>query len=344
MVKQFPEKSKLESETKESVEEKVTNKMEIACQIFIVMVLCYLVSIWPSLENMRRDFRAKGVDQQLSLTLWIIPGYLFSFGLFLFFNHVLSKPLGNILSVEHFREESIEARKTRVSNLGFGFTYYLCSSILLFYLGHKSEFEPKGFGGSIDIGENMANWPYVESYKISVFYMLALGHHLERFVKEILYNFNDSNFWTMIFHHFLTLMLIWLSFYMRHTCSGIAVMFIHDTSDILIYFCRFAREVRGPFNTLAFIIFIPMICFWFYSRVYIFAKEIIYNGVFLGVPRMPEWSHSYSSASFFFLFALSLLMILNVFWLFQMVSVLISRFIFKKKRIGYIDRTNPKKN
>lgn len=344
MVKTSLEKPKVDVAKKKSVEEKLTNKMEFACQMFIVLVVCYFVYIWPSLEQMRKDFREKGVDQQLRLTLWIIPGYLFSYGLFLFFNNVLSKPLGHILSNEHFRQESPEDRRTRVSNLGFGFTYYLCSSALLFYLGHGTEFEPKGFGGSIDFRHNMSNWPYVDSYKISVFYMLALGHHLERFVKEIVYNLYDSNFWTMIFHHFLTVMLIWLSFYMKHTCSGIAVMFIHDTSDVLIYFCRFAREIKGPFHTIALTIYIPMICFWFYSRVFIFAKEILYQAVIIGVPLMPEWSHNYSNASFFFLFALSLLMVLNVFWLFQMVSILISRFVFKKKRIGYIDRTSQKKN
>lgn len=329
-------------EKEDHIEEKMNALMELTCRCFLVFIIGYVASLIPSIKLLISQFHELGLNSNWEDLVWIIPGFLHSYFAYILCTKVLSKYLRPFYRENKFRPyESDSSRLWRYGNLLYGCYYYILSFAVLMWLVIGTEYCPKAYGGDLDLGNTIRIWPYEAPKSIRIFYMLTFGHHFERTVKEINHR-NQKTFWTLFFHHLLTLVLLGLSFVMKHYQYGVTILLIHDMTDIWLNLSRFFREFIEPFATMAKACFVVCVFAWFHSRIWMFTKEVFIDGFLYSVMRIPPIIRSFLTAHMFYLVALFFLLILNVYWFMQMLRVIIILFINKKDNLPFEDASKRK--
>ena len=80
----------------------------------------------------------------------------------------------------------------------------------------------------------------------------------------------------MSFHHLITLELIAFSYINNYYRVNALVLWMHDLTDVFIYFERIVMEV-GKANWTILVFFMVNVTM-IYTRIYVFAKDVIYIG------------------------------------------------------------------
>ena len=114
----------------------------------------------------------------------------------------------------------------------------------------------------------------------------------------------------MVFHHFLTIGLIFLSIFMRHLVYGIPILLTHDFNDIFLASSRFFRETC--YTGLASFLFVLLMISWMYTRIYTFVYEVLY-GIYCNIFEDHYFFKEFYFTHFFFPPALVLLLVINVY-------------------------------
>lgn len=329
-----------DTDTGKMIETRVNSLMESMSFIFLIFIVTYFVLIIPSLVDMHDFFHEQGIIVHLSEYGWLLPGFLLSFGLFRFCTTIaIAAWRPNINPINYRQNETTFERERRLGGYMYSTVYYSLSWGSLLYMTHGSKFCPPEFGGALDITKSLVTWPYEVSKPIRIFYMLTLGHHLERLFHELLHNRKANSFYTMTFHHVVTIMLIFLSFYCRHLMFGIPVLLTHDFNDIFLASSRFLRESR--FTNTASVLFLIMMASWGYTRLYVYYRHIVW-GVFWAAFNLTEFTRRYLFMQVFFIPGLLGLFILNILWFFQINRVFVWRFVKKDGMLPMEDLGNKK--
>ena len=330
------------SDPGDSIEEKLNSAMEIASRCFLVCLLAFLLSIVGDLLDLIKKFHSMGFSSNVEDFLWVAPGYLHSLTVYYICTTYLSKYVKPIISESKMRSNESEASQLwRYGNLLFGIYYYIFSYGTLLYLVWGTDYCPKLYGGTLDLGNTIRIWPYEAPYVLRVFYMLTLGHHSERLVKEIVHH-KQKAFWTLFFHHLLTMLLLILSFFSKHYQYGVVILLIHDFTDIWLNFSRLFREMREPYYKIALITFGVCVLSWIHSRLYLFIKEVFIDGFVYSLLRLPKMISEHMPVHWFFLFALLLLLFLNVFWFMQMIKIIYIVYVKRNKQLPFEDHKTQK--
>lgn len=317
------------------IENKVNNIMENVSFGFLLFVFTYFALIIPSLVDMHSFLAEHNVLVHFTEYLYVIPGVGLSYGLYKFATTVLIewwKP--NISPVIVRQNETPEQRLKRLGGYIYQTFYYAISWIALMYMTWDTIFCPPEFGGRLDITKSLQIWPYEVSWPVRLYYMLTLGHHIERQIHEFAHNRKASSFYTMTFHHVVTIMLIFLSFYCRHLMFGIPVILTHDFNDIFLNAARFLRESLYPGSASVF--FLIMMVSWVYTRIWVYCRHIIWGLVYNAL-NLTEFTRRYLFMQVFFIPALIGLLLLNLFWGFQIIRVFVWRFVKKDKNVPFED-------
>ena len=86
----------------------------------------------------------------------------------------------------------------------------------------------------------------------------------------------------MLVHHVVTLALVLLSYHYNFVRLGVVIMFLHDSSDIVIDLLKMCNylNLEGPSGCFAVeICFITNFVSWAYTRLYVFPVHVIYRAV-----------------------------------------------------------------
>jgi hypothetical protein len=313
----------------QAIEVKMAGLMETVSKAVLLFVAFYFLLAIPQFLEFSQFMRERQIVIYFTEYLWIIPGVAASFLLNLLSTRVIVRWFEPLIKKDSFRAaESYEERLARLGNYIYGVIYYTISTVALMSMTFGSEFSPVSFGGSLNTTDKIIPWPYDVSYGIRIFYMLTMGHHLERTLHELMHQYGSKTFFVMMLHHILTLMLIFLSFFMRQLVFGIPVLLTHDVNDIFLNASRFLRETN--YKGLTNVCFITLLISWIYTRIYTFPVEVIYGAIYQAmydVVFIQRFLFSY----IFFLPALIALYILNVYWGFQMLKIAILRIAGKEK-------------
>jgi hypothetical protein len=324
-----------EEDPSQSLENRMAGVMENIARGVLLFVIVYCLTMIPQLMEILEFMQMKNISVSFTEYLWIVPGALSSHLVYKLSTTVFIRFFFPILSKESCRAGESEAqRHTRLGNYIYGTLYYTFSFFTLFYMTFKSHYCPVAFGGTLQTTDKRIAWPYDVSYDIRIFYMITLGHHVERIIHELVYNSKTKTFYVMLLHHTLTIKLVFLSFFMRHLVFGIPVLLTHDFNDIFLNASRFFRETR--YKSFASFLFVLLMVSWFYSRIYSFMVEVIF-GVYYQTVYEAEFINKYLYTHLFYGPALSLLYILNVYWGFQILKVAFIRLYKGKESLPFED-------
>jgi len=128
----------------------------------------------------------------------------------------------------------------------------------------------------------MSNWPYNDQPRfLKFYYMAGVGYHLSDtinlFLKEA-----QSDFFEMLLHHYLTLLLIVGSYTTSSWSLGIIVMIQMDCGEIFVGFLRCFNDIWPTWIIIP--LFLALNYFWIYFRIFVFTVEIIgtfrWRGIF----------------------------------------------------------------
>lgn len=167
-------------------------------------------------------------------------------------------------------------------------------------------------GGHGDLSKVFSDYPKFDKPPYFDFYYIFItGYHIESLFTHSLGKKN-TDYMEMIFHHVLTLNLIFFSYLSCFTKVGILILWLHLWVD---NFTSIARAWGNINNTLAFLSYCGIMIMWVYSRLYIFAfiiKEIYFTETQIyGVDISVRDTFWYLNMSF-----ILLLYCLHVFWFF----------------------------
>ena len=194
----------------------------------------------------------------------------------------------------------------------YSIIYCTCSSCIFFYIIQKYQPDhlPKFFGGTLNIHSFISIWPKNVDYHLRYFFIISVGHHLERTYNLLFKKSKKKDFWTMLLHHVLTMNLMIMCFGHRQFLYGIPILLIHDITDIFLNIMRVSREIK-PWKFMVLPLYFLCLISWFITRNGIFNFEIViplFKSSFLSVLRNRQYNHIFASLGVF------ILMILNTYW------------------------------
>lgn len=121
-------------------------------------------------------------------------------------------------------------------------------------------------------------------YEIQWLYFLECGFYVHSVYATIFMDEIRKDFVVMLIHHFLTLILITVSYGTRYHKIGIMVLFVHDITDILLEFTKcnvYLKNRGGKFyafhDHVSSIGFVSFSFVWFLFRLYWFPLKILYT-------------------------------------------------------------------
>jgi len=93
------------------------------------------------------------------------------------------------------------------------------------------------------------------NYYSAFFYEIEIGWYLSSLICTLI-NRDAKDFRAMLFHHLITPFLIYFSYHCEFESSGIAVMVLHDTSDVFLHAAKaFHNQGYGKITDITFVIF-----------------------------------------------------------------------------------------
>merc|ERR1719203_1387449 len=183
----------------------------------------------------------------------------------------------------------------------------LCITIYgIWVMGHEPFFG--------DPSLNYKEWPQIESWRVFLYYQIAVGYHVHRAIWQF-WDKKRSDIIAMFIHHWVTVMLVGASWYWGLMNIGSVVMVAHDNSDIFLPLAKLGRWARC--NMIKNVGFVLFICSWIISRIGLFTWKVI-----IPVFRYAPTAYSCHYGKFLcFACGLLVLLCLHIFWMYTIFSV-----------------------
>ena len=228
----------------------------------------------------------------------------------------LAKHIANKLSRGYFHSklkvkyqgEALELKINKSTRNFFKVFYFGFITLLGFYVYSDTNYQSGLMFGSGNLRYVSSDWPYTKIPRLlKLYYMIGMSYHFEDSVHH-LFNPAQNDFFEMLLHHYITLLLITGSYMTNKWNHGISVMIQMDNGDSVGGMIKaFMDFVPVPLVLINY--FVLLYC-WIYFRVFIFAYEVIWQGSLIG-----QWRIDFNSAhqGTFQVLLLGLLL-LNVYW------------------------------
>lgn len=162
---------------------------------------------------------------------------------------------------------------------------FLIYSILWSYIANLLVFNPE-FDYFIHPHEVWEDWEIgmVIPDKIKWLYFFECGFYVHSVYATLFMDEKRKDFAVMLLHHFITLILIVVSYGTRYHKIGIMVLFVHDATDILLEFTKcnvYLKNRAGKYyachDNIANIGFVSFTAAWYLFRLYWFPLKILYT-------------------------------------------------------------------
>jgi hypothetical protein len=159
--------------------------------------------------------------------------------------------------------------------------YFTSGYIIGTYVCIGADWFPRSLGGSGDSYRIFKGFPYqsTESYPyLRGFIMFQLGFHTQVFVSHLI-NSPKKNFIEMFLHHFMTVLLIVLAYYMNYIPVSGIVLVLHDFSDIFVTSTRILLDT--PYSKSMLTNYFMLMISWVFTRLVLYPMLVVYPCIYL---------------------------------------------------------------
>ncbi len=168
-------------------------------------------------------------------------------------------------------------------------------------------------------------------------YRVQLGWYIQSLVTHYTLDTQKADDLVMVFHHVLTIVLMFTSIKVGYIEYGLLVLFSMDICDVFLEFVRALRLCASSSDVIETLVFLPLPISWVLFRIVFYWKRILAHSL-LYVPTMVGWAHSHLYYPFNAM--LLILLAMNLYWFF-----LIMRIAYQKVVLGKtLEDTREKKS
>mmetsp|Transcript_35805 Transcript_35805/g.41409 ORF Transcript_35805/g.41409 Transcript_35805/m.41409 type:complete len:205 (-) Transcript_35805:1-615(-) len=162
--------------------------------------------------------------------------------------------------------------------------------------------------GSGDTMYSFSDWPYSPYPRLlKLYYMIGLSYHFEDTVHHLVHK-AQNDFFEMLLHHYITILLVVGSYMTNEWNHGVSVMIQMDNGDCFGGMMKAFMDIMP--TSLILINYLALLYSWIYFRVFVFAYQVIWQSSLVG-----QWRTDGSAAhQFTFQMLLVGLLVLNVYW------------------------------
>lgn len=203
----------------------------------------------------------------------LIPKVLLEKALFPFTEKILVE---KYFTNEH-KHEKIKAQK-KMAIYGVKLFHYLFITIHSYYVYDKFDFFPRELFGHGDMKKlyyrGLKSFAFFEKPRFfELHYLINLAYTFADLICVVFIYDGQTDILVMIFHHFCTIILLGSSIFNHFDSIGAIILFLHNLSDILVYFARTFLYIVTPewFKKVG------TACLFFtfiYCRLYVYGKLI----------------------------------------------------------------------
>ncbi len=277
---------------------------------------------WEERIHHKPDFERPQINDLL-ISIYSIPGFVICRKFFdsvfsqFMFNHVLEEKYKNPKDEKNW-ELGIGFKKKLTVAL-FKVVYFIIFVLFAFSILKDMTIFPYELGGKssmFKIYDGVSNNLFFDRhYLFKYYYLIALGYTLTDLVYLLFIYDSSSDFPVMLTHHSATISLILFSYLTGISHIGVVVLFLHDFTDIFVYFTRIVvnANIKRSIKYFEAAVFLLV---YFYMRIYTFGKVII-----MGYMYFDDFNIQLTYLMRF----LCVLMLMHIYWVYQIII----RFCYK---------------
>ncbi|KAK3592980.1 hypothetical protein CHS0354_023204 [Potamilus streckersoni] len=152
------------------------------------------------------------------------------------------------------------------------------------------------------------------------YYVLELGFYWS-LVYTLAVDHKRKDFYEMVIHHLVTILLIYFSWVLNFVRVGTLVLAVHDASDYWMAAAKMAKYINK--QMLCEVSFVIFCITWIISRLIIYPYVVLYTttvetyGIVMDVTFGSHW---------FFNFLLYILQVLHIIWTFMIARIALQKF------------------
>jgi len=207
-----------------------------------------------------------------------------------------------------------------VAETSWRFTWYsFIWAFGLFVLSDQPQF--------YDTNECFRDWPHHPiSDNVWWYYILSLSFYWSLLVSQFACDIQRSDFWEMVLHHLVTILLLSMSFGVNFIRVGTLILISHDTADIFLELGKLFKYADGElgkgktfWGTILHIDFALLLVVWIGTRLYYFPVHIIQTMITKGPELIQEnytWTDLFQRPIMprVVLVMLCILLVLHLYW------------------------------
>jgi len=203
-----------------------------------------------------------------------------------------------------FHGEALELKTHKATKSLFKVFYYIGMVCLGFYVYSDTNYQSKYMFGTGNMMYLDSDWPFNRPPKyLKLYYMAGISYHTSDMI-HLFINSAQKDFFEMLLHHYITLMLIFGSYMTNFWNSGINVMIQMDVGEIFVGLSRIVNDILPVAVSLP--IFLCLNFSWIYFRIFVFTYEVIIQGSMIGRWKFDQNSNHQTTIQILLIFLLLL--------------------------------------
>ena len=161
-------------------------------------------------------------------------------------HHFTKDYFGRILK-KKFEGQALDLKVHKATKNLFKAIFYTCMVAFGFYVYSDTPYHSKFMFGSGDMMVLDSDWPYNQPPRLmKVYYMMGISYHSSDMIHLFLKS-AQKDFFEMLLHHYISIMLIIGSYMTNFWNSGINVMLQMDSGEIFVGLLRSFNDVWPTF-------------------------------------------------------------------------------------------------
>lgn len=313
------------------------------------VVACGLYQSMEWRETLRKE--APGIHINNIHDFWMSIPFL---GFFIVARFYFEKYLGKYVErrLKLVDPVNFEVKKDRVVKEVYHAGWYSIMTSIGLALFWNSQMLPTYLFGARDWTTSNYDYPYGEQlYSVRIYFMIQLAFHsYGGIVNELnarVYGKKHADYNEITIHHLITFGMIVMAYLCMLYPLGIMILFCSDITDMFMFLSKSTRDVQLLPNSLFDVLALVTMASWFYIRGFVMPYCGAYLSSFglyymmaledkktLLVQNKALYMASekgYANAALIKVTLLSLLSMLNYYWLILMAKIAYNRFIKKDK-------------
>jgi len=193
----------------------------------------------------------------------------------------LFKNSSNSLISRKYQGEDREFRRQKLVDCVFKGSFYVGICSYGYLVVKDCDFFPLALGGKGSSANMFNGYPYQEfaAHEDIKFYLtIQLGYHIFSLVQHML-NKAKNDYIDMLLHHFMTVALVGLAYFMNYLAISVLVLLVHDISDVFGYLVRIFIDTE--YKNLTVLSYAGLLVSWLYFRLIVLPFEIMRFGIYL---------------------------------------------------------------